>query len=329
MMYDTKTNKAAGEQDYSLFNGTKAKIVSISLGDEGWTMQVSPEGKTGLYEIRNQDMIIDQMVQSGMGDRVVFQLSHALAKQFNDFDNNVDRPQPDFTGGVQEPGQARSRSAISTNTKVATAIGMDLYRPVERLEYDIQTPEGIQKAGTYRYYSLSKGAYVYKPNLVDTSIEMLVDRNYVFNEQGNQKTTFTPDEFDNRISMTEEASENNTINVALKDYLANELVSDEDSPARFNITSATRDAAHALSIQNPNSAHIHSNAIDFSVNINNPTELDFWFKKYGQSSKHGVKVQLEFPSTNDPTYRQLKEKYGDLVTWVPGATGVHVHVEKL
>ena len=74
---------------------------------------------------------------------------------------------------------------------------------------------------------------------------------------------------------------------------------------------------------------LDSNAIDFSVNINNPTELDFWFKKYGQSSKHGVKVQLEFPSTNDPTYRQLKEKYGDLVTWVPGATGVHVHVEKL
>jgi hypothetical protein len=329
MLYNSATNKAAGEQDYALFNGTDAEISSISLGDEGWTMQVKPKGKTGLYEIRNQDTIIDYMVQAGMGDRVIFQMTHDLSKQFNDFDANVDMPQPSFTGDTQEAGQARSRSAISANTKISIATGMDLYRPVERLEFDTQTEQGLQKAGTYKYYSLSKGQNLYKPNLVDISIEMLVDRNYVFNEEGNLKTTITPDEFEGRVTFSEEALKNNSVNIYLKDYLTNELLSDEDSPSSFRLISATRDAAHALSKLNPNSPHISSNALDFGVDTNNNTDLDFWYKKYSEAKSKGIKIELEFPSTKDPLYRTLKEKYGDMIQWRSHATGVHVHVEKI
>ena len=127
------------------------EVKHLALDDQGWSLIIN--GKAGeannkLFEIRDQDMIIDYMVEAGFGDKVVLQMTNQLMRGFQ-------AGSPDYYAGqTMEPGQSRS----NITTSVTDLIGNGMFtRPVTRLlksEKDTATGN-IYPEGTMKYYSLS------------------------------------------------------------------------------------------------------------------------------------------------------------------------------
>jgi len=126
-------------------------IKHIALDDQGWVLVIN--GKAGeaqnkVYELRDQDMIIDYMVEAGFGDKVVLQMVNQMMGSFQ-------AGSPDYYAGqTMKPGQSRSKIV----GELPDLIGNGMFtRPVTRLmksEKDVSTGV-IHPEGTFKYFSIS------------------------------------------------------------------------------------------------------------------------------------------------------------------------------
>lgn len=319
-------------KDYSRFADPKNwDLVGIAVDDEGFNIIIKDnnpvkKGQDSWIEIRNREMVIDYMVQAGMGPQLVFDTTKQMLKGFEDnpqSDNNEFSPvQADI---VQPSGVGRTRGAA--------IIGQGIFeRPVMKLESMYVDPVTKERhpPGTFKYYSLAQEKYIYTKDPVEVSKTYLMDRDFVLNGQGVEYQGFSKDTFGGRINIAKNiiSSGTNTLSKPMLTILTEAIVNDPLLPGTLTMTSATRNKQHALSKQNPNSPHIMGNAVDFEVKKGGGIDesvSDYFFQKYAEL-KDVARVTLEFPP-NHPLAKKYAEKYGDFVSIEQQATGPHIHIE--
>lgn len=319
-------------KDYSRFADPKNwDLVGIAVDDEGFNIIIKDnnpvkKGQDSWIEIRNREMVIDYMVQAGMGPQLVFDTTKQMLKGFEDSpqsDNKEFSPvQADI---VQPSGVGRTRGAA--------IIGQGIFeRPVMKLESTYIDPVTKEKypPGTFKYYSLAQEKYIYTKDPVEVSKTYLMDRDFVLNGQGVEYQGFSKDTFGGRINIANDilSSGTNTLAKPMLTILTEAIVNDPLLPGTLTMTDATRVKGEALAKANPSSAHLMGNAVDFAVRKGNGIDesiSDYFFQKYAEL-KDVARVTLEFPP-NHPLAKKYAEKYGDFVSIEQHATGPHIHIE--
>lgn len=320
--------------DYSRFADPKNwDLVGISVDDEGFNIVIKDnnpvkKGQDSWIEIRNRDMVIDYMVQAGMGPQLVFDTTKQMLKGFEDdpsSDNKEFSPVQAEVDQMQPYGVGRTRGA--------TTIGQGIFeRPVMKLESTYIDPVTKEKhaPGTFKYYSLAQEKYIYTKDPVEVSKTYLMDRDFILNGQGNEYQAFSKDTFGGKINIAKDilTSGTNTLAKPMLTIINEAIVNDPLLPGTLTMTDATRVKGEALAKANPTSAHLMGNAVDFAVRKGNGIDesmSDFFFQKYAEL-KDVARVTLEFPP-NHPLAKKYAEKYGDFVSIEQHATGPHIHIE--
>lgn len=321
-------------KDYSRFADPKNwDLVGIAVDDEGFNIIIKDnnpvkKGQDSWIEIRNRDMVIDYMVQAGMGPQLVFDTTKQMLKGFED-DSNSDNKE---FSPVQADVEAMQPYGVG-RTRGAAIIGQGIFeRPVMKLESTYIDPVTKEKhpPGTFKYYSLAQEKYIYTKDPVEVSKTYLMDRDFVLNGQGNEYQGFSKDTFGGKINISKDilTSGTNTLAKPMMTILTEAIVNDPLLPGTLTMTDATRVKGEALAKANPTSAHLMGNAVDFAVRKANGIDesiSDFFFQKYAEL-KDVARVTLEFP-TNHPLAKKYAEKYGDFVSIEQHATGPHIHIE--
>lgn len=329
-VFNYGSNKAIDEKKYkSLADPANWDLIGITVDDEGFNILIkdkTQEGKAedSWLEIRNHEMVVDYMVQAGMGPQLVFDTTKQMLAQFSD------QSQSPVQDDINQPrGVGRTSGAVVLQSEIGGGV---FTRPIERLEHAWVDPVTKQShpAGTFKYYSLSKEKYVYTGDPLDVTLEYLSDRDATVNGS-NKYQAFSEDTFGGKVTIPKEMTTKgtNTLSTNMLTILNEGILNDPLLPGTLNMTSATRDRQHMLSKENPSSPHILGNAVDFSVlkgsSLHAPT-IQF-FKSKAAELSDVARIVLEFPP-NDPRARQAAETYGkDFVKIEDHATGPHIHIE--
>ena len=319
-------------KDYSRFADPKNwDLVGIAVDDEGFNIIIKDnnpvkKGQDSWIEIRNREMVIDYMVQAGMGPQLVFDTTKQMLKGFEDNPQSDNKEFSPVQGDIVQPsGVGRTRGAA--------IIGQGIFeRPVMKLESTYIDPATKERhpAGTFKYYSLAQEKYIYTKDPVEVSKTYLMDRDFVLNGQGNEYQGFSKDTFGGKINIAKDiiSSGTNTLAKPMMTILTEAIINDPLLPGTLTMTDATRIKGEALAKANPTSAHLMGNAVDFAVKKGNGIDeamSDFFFQKYAEL-KDVARVTLEFPP-NHPLAKKYAEKYGDFVSIEQHATGPHIHIE--
>jgi hypothetical protein len=319
-------------KDYSRFADPKNwDLVGIAVDDEGFNIIIKDnnpvkKGQDSWIEIRNREMVIDYMVQAGMGPQLVFDTTKQMLKGFEDSPQSDNREFSPVQGDIVQPsGVGRTRGAA--------IIGQGIFeRPVMKLESTYIDPVTKEKhpPGTFKYYSLAQEKYIYTKDPVEVSKTYLMDRDFVLNGQGVEYQGFSKDTFGGKINIAKDilTSGTNTLAKPMMTILTEAIVNDPLLPGTLTMTDATRVKGEALAKANPASAHLMGNAVDFAVRKGNGIDesiSDYFFQKYAEL-KDVARVTLEFPP-NHPLAKKYAEKYGDFVSIEQHATGPHIHIE--
>ena len=162
-VFNYGSNKAIDEKKYkSLADPNNWDLLGITVDDEGFNILIKDKTASGKaedswLEIRNHEMVVDYMVQAGMGPQLVFDTTKQMLAQFSD------QSQSTVSGDITQPrGVGRTSGAIAMTTQAEVGGGI-FTRPIERLEHAWVDPVTKQShpAGTFKYYSLSKEKYIY------------------------------------------------------------------------------------------------------------------------------------------------------------------------
>jgi len=329
-VFNYGSNKAIDEKKYkSLADPANWDLIGITVDDEGFNILIKDKTQDGKaedswLEIRNHEMVVDYMVQAGMGPQLVFDTTKQMLAQFSD------QSQSPVQSDINQPrGVGRTSGAVVLQSEIGGGV---FTRPIERLETAWVDPVTKQShpAGTFKYYSLSKEKYVYTGDPLDVTLEYLQDRDTTINGS-NKYQAFSENTFGGKVSIPKEmtAKGNNTLSTNMLTILNEGILNDPLLPGTLNMSSATRDKQHMLSKENPSSPHILGNAVDFSVlkgsSLHAPT-IEF-FKGKAAELSDVARIVLEFPP-NDPRAAQAAQTYGkDFVKIEDHATGPHIHIE--
>lgn len=332
-IYNFHTNKEADASEYKKLGMTEEgepvgySLVGFAVDDEGFNIVLRMnddalgDKQTNYFEIRDENMVRNIMVASGMGNELALETMRKAITGFQIGEND------DFVGNEMSRGQSRS-AAVSE-----IGLGM-VKRPVERLMYPAKDPVTgrVHPEGTFKYYSLSKKKHIYATSMSDITNEFFQDESYVLNRSG-EMSSVTPDTFDGQIDGIDSlmSTGHNMLHSTMIDVLTSFANSSTRPGGSLRMTSAFRDSAHPLSLENPRSPHMLGRAADFSVKKSdgslNEELIDWFFDQYNELRDLGIKVQVEFPSATHEKYREFAQKYNeDFVRPVKHATGIHVHV---
>ena len=331
-MFHYNSNKQV--TDYKKFADPKNwDLVGITVDDEGFNIVIKDNNPTSnkkkgdsWIEIRNSDMVIDYMVQAGMGDKLIFDTPKQMLKGFEDSRHSENREFSPVQEDINLPyGVGRTRGAA--------VIGKGIFeRPIQKLESTFIDPATKQKhePGTFKYYSLSQEKFIYTVDPVEATKQYLIDRDFVMNQQGGEYQAFSSDTFGGRVKIAKEIVTDgyNTMHSGLLNILTDTIFNDPLLPGTLTMTSATRDKQAALSQANPASKHIMGKAVDFAVSKGSGVDDNIveFFNQKSRELAEVAYVTLEFPA-GDKRARAYKEKYGDFVSVEDHATGAHIHIE--
>ena len=194
--------------DYSRFADPKNwDLVGISVDDEGFNIIIKDnnpvkKGQDSWIEIRNREMVIDYMVQAGMGPQLVFDTTKQMLKGFEDDPNSDNKEFSPVQGEVDQ-----MQPYEVGRTRGAAIIGQGIFeRPVMKLESTYIDPATKERhpAGTFKYYSLAQEKYIYTKDPVEVSKTYLMDRDFVLNGQGNEYQGFSKDTFGGKINIAKD-----------------------------------------------------------------------------------------------------------------------------
>lgn len=256
------------------------------------------------------------MSQAQFQSKAVLMTTHNMLNSFQDETET-------YTDGTQQPGQHRNQQ-----TGIIDVGGYQ--RPVEKLMRNQMIDGHEYKEGTFRYYSVNRGEFVYTTDPLQVTMEAMLDRRATF-EGPQAYTAFTKDSYTN-LRVSEEVFKNggNVVSTAIERVL-NRV--NETAPFKMTVTSAYRDPQHSLSRANPSSSHIKMDAVDFHVkdansNIDDAT-VAYFHKMYEELRPLGYQIILEIPPSEAGKARDYVARYGsDFVkTNIEHGAGSHIHIQ--
>ncbi len=335
-LFDAMTNKEItdyapyAERDEKTGQPLNWELLGYTMDDEGWTILISnkqavkKKGEPSIVEIRNQDVVLDYLINAGFGPEVVYRTADKMMKTFT---QKTDR---DVATDILKPGQSRSSSAVS----LVEDYGEGLWtRPIERLEFPMQVDGKTYETGTFKYYSIAQGKYIYDTNPLVISQHYHMDR---LNSLSPSMTAFSRETFGNKVDISQDILQKgtNTLSQEVISVINNDLLSVPDVPGKLQITSAYRSPSHKASMNNPDSKHLLGDAVDFSLKNSTGNIDEGWLNFFRERAEYldstGVNLSLEFQDASDPTYRRLYQDpiFRPYLTLNPDLIGgAHAHLE--
>lgn len=360
-LYDFETNEAIDEPIYKALAGhldTEKNEIIPGFAVTGWTfddegINIILQGTKGkkaanrLYELRDQNFMINYLSKAGKGDEYFLRLADNLMKSFEATPGKVNTAgftEPDVSGTLQAEGQATK--------KYTGVVGMGPFQQTVRiLPYESKNPKtgAVMKKGTMEYYSVQDKEFKYFDNAADLVADgYLKDLIYLQGLSG--KLLHVHDETFNKKFIGLNDFKNKGVNVLSEETIngLQDLSNDPEFPGQMRITSLFRGDAHDLSVAyeektGKKSAHTIGDAVDLAILDKDgeleKDKLEFMYAKYKQfKDDKEYHVQMEFPPLINKgvetgfrkLYNELVSKYGsDFVRVVDHATWPHVHYQYL